>query len=147
MFARGMLKYWVLRVLSERERSGYEVMKAVEERIGWRPSPGSIYPLLQLLSDQGLIQGRDEDHKTVWSLTEAGQAALSRISERKEEWLRALGTTEKAVLEAFGDRAHPIRIVPRLAALLHEAIAAGKGREAAGILEEAGQRLSALVEE
>jgi DNA-binding PadR family transcriptional regulator len=55
----------------------------LEERSGgrWRPSPGSVYPLLQLFEDEGLAEGRDQGGRRVFALTEAGraQADLGRV--------------------------------------------------------------------
>ena len=54
---------------------GYEMITEVEERTGgaWRPSAGSIYPTLQLLEDEGLIEGTEADGKRRFELTEAGR--------------------------------------------------------------------------
>jgi DNA-binding PadR family transcriptional regulator len=58
-------------------------MRRLEEQAGgrWRPSPGSVYPLLQLLEDEGLIFGTDEDGRKVYELTQDGrsQADDSRL--------------------------------------------------------------------
>ncbi len=54
---------------------GYEMITEVEERSGgaWRPSAGSIYPMLQLLEDEGLIEGTEAEGKRRFELTEAGR--------------------------------------------------------------------------
>jgi DNA-binding PadR family transcriptional regulator len=64
-------------------------MQELTERSGgmWRPSPGSIYPTLQLLSDEGLIQADDQDGKKVYTLTAAGQAKVD-ASEEAPPWER-----------------------------------------------------------
>jgi DNA-binding PadR family transcriptional regulator len=51
-------------------------MRRLEEQAGgrWRPSPGSVYPLLQLLEDEGLIRGTDQEGRRVYELTETGRA-------------------------------------------------------------------------
>jgi DNA-binding PadR family transcriptional regulator len=51
-------------------------MRRLEEQAGgrWRPSPGSVYPLLQLLEDEGLIRGTDADGRKVYELTQEGNA-------------------------------------------------------------------------
>jgi DNA-binding PadR family transcriptional regulator len=69
----------VLALLDERPMHGYEMIKELEERSGglWRPSAGSIYPTLQLLEDEGLIRGEDEDGKRRFTLTDEGQTAAS----------------------------------------------------------------------
>ncbi|MGB5185729.1 MAG: PadR family transcriptional regulator, partial [Acidimicrobiia bacterium] len=56
----------------------YQIMQELTERSGgmWRPSPGSVYPTLQLLSDEGLIQADEHDGKKVYRLTADGQAIV-----------------------------------------------------------------------
>src|SRR5262245_1312677 len=72
---RGDVRLAVLACLGEKPMHGYEVIRALEERSGgrWRPSAGSIYPTLQLLADEGLVVGQDDDAgRRVYSLTDAG---------------------------------------------------------------------------
>lgn len=56
---------------------GYQIIQELETRTGgsWRVSPGSIYPTLQLLEDEGLIAGQEVEGRRVYSLTEAGRGA------------------------------------------------------------------------
>src|SRR5207248_5738925 len=61
-----------------------EVIQALEEKTdrAWRPSPGSVYPMLQMLKDESLARSSERDGKRVYELTEAGQAeAAERIEE------------------------------------------------------------------
>ena len=69
---RGLL----LAALLDGPAHGYELMRRLEEQTGgrWRPSPGSVYPLLQQLEDEGLIRGTDQDGRRVYELTETGRA-------------------------------------------------------------------------
>jgi DNA-binding PadR family transcriptional regulator len=66
---------------------GYQIMQRLEEKSGgaWRPSPGSVYPTLQLLEDQGIIKGEEAEGRRVFSLTEAGTAEAAAIKERLGE--------------------------------------------------------------
>lgn len=147
MIARGMLRAWVLKLLSEGEKTGYEIIKEMEKRIGWQPSPGSVYPLLQMLGEEGLLSPRPAGNKVYWSLTPEGRRRLDELRERRKEWLRELGIKEQAVWKAFDDPHHPMLLLPRMAHLVREAFSKGKGREAFRILEEARDRLAKLVEE
>jgi DNA-binding PadR family transcriptional regulator len=63
---------------------GYQIMQRLEERSGgmWRPSPGSVYPTLQLLEDQGFIKGEDVEGRRVFSITEAGKTEAAASKER-----------------------------------------------------------------
>jgi DNA-binding PadR family transcriptional regulator len=134
-----------LRLLSEGERTGYDIMRELGVRVGWRPSPGSVYPLLQLLADSGLIQGRREGDRTLWSLTPAGQDARAESAANCEEWARRFGEAERFVGTAIGED-WPWGIMPRLASLLLRAFQEGKGERALAILGETFAKLEGLAE-
>ena len=55
---------------------GYQIIHEIEERSGgsWKPSPGSVYPTLQLLADEGLVQVEESNGRKTYSLTDAGKA-------------------------------------------------------------------------
>jgi DNA-binding PadR family transcriptional regulator len=74
---RGDVRAAILALLSEQPMHGYQVMQELASRSGgaWAPSAGSIYPTLQQLEDEGLVQGADQDGRRVYTLTEAGRAA------------------------------------------------------------------------
>jgi DNA-binding PadR family transcriptional regulator len=76
----------LLALLDERPMHGYDLIRELEERSGgaWRPSPGSVYPTLQMLEEEGLIAGEDQDGKRVFSLTDAGRADLAERRERDD---------------------------------------------------------------
>jgi DNA-binding PadR family transcriptional regulator len=74
----------ILALLIEGPRSGYQIMSDIEERSrgAWRPSPGSVYPALQLLADEGLIIGDEAGGRRTYRLTEAGQEYVAANPER-----------------------------------------------------------------
>ena len=76
---RGDVRIGILGVLAERPMHGYEVIRELEARSGgrWRPSPGSVYPTLQLLEDEGLVHGEERDGRRVFEITDAGREALA----------------------------------------------------------------------
>ena len=79
---RGQIRTALLAVLAEAPGHGYDVMQNLEDKTGgaWRPSPGSVYPTLQLLEDEGLVRSTERDGKRVYEITEAGRAeAASRV--------------------------------------------------------------------
>jgi DNA-binding PadR family transcriptional regulator len=65
----------ILALLKDQPRHGYEIIQEIAERSGgaWKPSPGSVYPTLQLLEDEGLISSASEGGKKLFTLTEAGR--------------------------------------------------------------------------
>lgn len=72
---RGDIRAAILALLAETPMHGYQIIQEVAERSGgvWTPSPGSVYPTLQHLEDEGLIASESRDGKNVFSLTEAGR--------------------------------------------------------------------------
>ena len=82
---RGDVRTAALLLLLERPMPGYEMILEIRERSGeaWSPSPGAIYPTIQLLTDEGLITTNDQDGKKVSSLTEAGRTAAQELAATK----------------------------------------------------------------
>jgi len=73
---RGDLKYEILEILAESPRHGYDIMLEIERQRGRRPSPGSIYPALQMLEDGDFVRGQERDGKRVFTLTDKGRELL-----------------------------------------------------------------------
>ncbi|GAA1457279.1 PadR family transcriptional regulator [Nocardiopsis exhalans] len=76
---RGDVRTGILMLLAEEPRSGYEIIREGRERSGgaWRPSPGSVYPMLQQLEDEGLVvQIEGEGRRRPYQLTDEGIAYL-----------------------------------------------------------------------
>ncbi|AUG76941.1 PadR family transcriptional regulator [Kitasatospora sp. MMS16-BH015] len=73
---RGDVRASLLALLRERPMHGYEMITEIGERTGgaWRPSPGSVYPTLQLLEEEGLIKAQEVSGKRLFELTETGRA-------------------------------------------------------------------------
>ena len=74
----------ILALLAEEPRNGYQIIQELAERSGgiWRPSPGSIYPTLQLLADEGLVSGDESGGRRLFTLTDAGREEASRYEGR-----------------------------------------------------------------
>jgi len=86
---KGFLRYHVLRLLNEKPMSGSEIMNEIEKRTNgcWKPSPGSIYPLLSWLQEEGYIKemvGGEVGVKP-YTLTDKGKAFLEEHVRKKEE--------------------------------------------------------------
>jgi DNA-binding PadR family transcriptional regulator len=81
---RGDVRAAVLTLLLERPMHGYELIQEIEQRSGgvWRPSPGSIYPTLQLLADEGLVSGDESGGRRLFTLTDAGREQAQRHQDR-----------------------------------------------------------------
>ena len=87
--SRGEVRAAILLLLSEEPMHGYQIMQELAERSGdmWRPSPGSIYPTLQQLTDEGLVTAEDSEGKKVYHLTDAGKAKVEE-SDAPPPWAR-----------------------------------------------------------
>lgn len=91
---KGLLRYLILEKLSEKPMSGSEIMDRIEEesRGAWRPSPGSIYPLLTWLHEKGLIKPLPKDESGVkrYELTEEGRRLLEEGSKIREKMVERM---------------------------------------------------------
>ena len=78
MFDAGALRYIVLQMIAEQPRHGYEIIKAIEQRVGggYCPSPGVIYPLLSMLEDMGHVVVTPDGNKKLHEITPEGRAFL-----------------------------------------------------------------------
>ena len=82
LFERGDLKYVVLELLMEKPRHGYEIIRALGDRFGgfYAPSPGAVYPTLEMLADMDYVIATEQDGKKIYSITDQGRAF---VAERK----------------------------------------------------------------
>ena len=78
-FGRGDLKYVILDLVKDQPRHGYDIIRALEERMRgrYRPSPGSVYPTLQMLEDLGYVTSSQQEGKKVYSITDEGRRYLT----------------------------------------------------------------------
>src|SRR5262249_12438067 len=78
---RGDIRTAILKLLAEGPRNGYQIMQALEERSNgaWRPSPGSVYPALSQLEDEGLVKAESVGTGRVFDLTEEGRAYVKTL--------------------------------------------------------------------
>lgn len=110
---RGDVRASILALLKDRPMHGYEMIQEIAERSGgaWKPSPGSVYPTLQLLEDEGLIASESEGGKKLFALTEAGRTAAEEgpdapweEASRGVDWeaLSEIRQAGSGLMEAFG---------------------------------------------
>src|ERR1700691_2936191 len=76
---RGDIRTAALLLLAEEPRNGYAIMQEIEQRSDgvWRPSPGSVYPALAQLEDEGLIRSEDSDGRKRFAITDAGREVIA----------------------------------------------------------------------
>lgn len=101
---RGDIRTAALLLLAEQERNGYQLMQELEERSGgaWRPSPGSVYPALQQLEDEGLIGPVQREGRKAYALTDAGRQQVDERDEgRPAPWEQMAGDIAKDAWALF----------------------------------------------
>lgn len=140
---RGDVRAAVLALLAEKPMHGYQIIREIEERSdgSWKPSPGSVYPTLQLLADEGLIELEESDGRKTYSLTEAGRAVADASADRAAPW------------ESQGDSRRSSRTALPKAALELAQAAAQVGRsgsskqvdEAVAVLADARRKLYLIL--
>lgn len=151
----------VLTSLLDEARTGAQIIDAIAAESGghWRPKPGAVYPLLQLLADEGLVSAEQRDEKKVYALTEAGRAAAEQAAaEQAEHHDHAAGSRRG---DQGGWRApqfprvdeHDV-LVPKSGVKLAQAAAqvaqvgtADQKKRAAELLDETRKRLYAILAE
>jgi DNA-binding PadR family transcriptional regulator len=87
MFESGEVKFVILRLLKEKPSHGYELIKALEEKLSgcYTPSAGTVYPTLQLLEDEGYVRVVEESGKKVYHITPEGEAFLAANKDAIED--------------------------------------------------------------
>jgi len=99
--ARGDVRSAILALLNEQPMHGYQIIRELSERSGglWRPSPGSVYPTLQHLEDEGLVDRHEADGKNVFALTEAGRAVLATRPAGPSPWQEVSADVDTGLVE------------------------------------------------
>lgn len=85
---KGDVRSAVLALLAEKPMHGYQIIQEIDDRSGgsWKPSPGSVYPTLQLLADEGLILAEESNGRKTYSLTAEGRAVADASGDRSAPW-------------------------------------------------------------
>lgn len=85
---RGDVRAAVLALLAEKPMHGYQIIHEIEERSGgtWKPSPGSVYPTLQLLADEGIIGAEESNGRKTYSLTDEGRRMADAAADQPAPW-------------------------------------------------------------
>lgn len=112
MFEHGALRWVLLSLIADKPSHGYELIKAIETRMGgaYTPSPGVIYPSLTLLEDMGALNVVAEDGKKRYAVTDEGRRLLVENAE-------ALAHAERRMNALRGRADRPARIAQAIAAL------------------------------
>jgi len=142
---RGDVRAAILAVLSETALNGYQIIQEIAKRSGgvWKPSPGSIYPTLQQLEDEGLVRQETDGGRRAFTLTDEGK---TYVAEHADE----VNAPWQAMSEASSDDDGLKPLIGKVAAAVWQILAVGtpeqqaQGREA---LIELRKRLYAILAE
>jgi DNA-binding PadR family transcriptional regulator len=98
---RGDVRLALLRLLAEEPRNGYQLMQAIEERSEglWRPSPGSVYPTLAQLEDEGLVRSIETEGTRRFEITDAGREHLDTRADEPAPWEAAAEDADNPLAE------------------------------------------------
>ncbi|BEV01125.1 PadR family transcriptional regulator [Novosphingobium olei] len=150
MFAPGELRLFLLHLLGEQQRHGYELIKAIEELTGgtYAPSPGVVYPTLNLLVDEGLIaEVPGEGARKAFAATDEGRAELTG----KDEAVAAIRARLEGLAEMRGREASPpvLRAMSNLKLALRQRAFAGAldkdtAHQIADIIDDAARKIERL---
>lgn len=140
---RGDVRTSVLALLAEKPMHGYQIIAEISERSGgtWKPSPGSVYPTLQLLTDEGLVTAKESDGRKTYSLTDEGRAAAEAASDRSTPW-------EASAARPMGKHSHLTKSgidLAQAAAQVGRTGTAEQIAEAIDVLDDARRRLYSIL--
>jgi len=148
VFRHGRLRLYLLKLLDESPRHGYEVIRLLQDRfLGvYAPSPGTIYPRLARLEEDGLVTHEEVDGKKVYSITDKGReeirSRLSDLADLEDELTESLRDVAREISEDVRDTVRGIREELTAAAreLRSQHAAKSAGSSAAGAPDSAGAR-------
>jgi DNA-binding PadR family transcriptional regulator len=137
---RGDVRAAILAVLAEKSMHGYQIMAEIEERSGgtWKPSPGSVYPTLQLLADEGLISAEESSGRKTYSLTEEGRL-VAETAPGAAPWEGSRGGHHKGALPKAGID------LAQAAAQVQRSGSSKQVDEAVAVLDEARRKLYSIL--
>ena len=99
--AKGYLKFMMLKIISEGDVTGYQIIKRVDQTVGSKPSTGSVYPLLKTMERDGWIEGSTDDGKTVYKVTADGKAQLETHQDHKMDHIMKIHQAITLANETF----------------------------------------------
>jgi len=137
---RGLIALFILHSLSQRPKSGYELLKEITVKTEgvWVPSKGTLYPILKQLEEEGLIRVREiaQRSKHIFELTPNGEATLRTIKEHKKESREKHLQVKNLLIEIFGEEKVTMReLLFELRAVIDN-LALDKKDQAVTILEQ-----------
>ncbi|WP_018334577.1 PadR family transcriptional regulator [Actinomycetospora chiangmaiensis] len=144
--SRGDVRLAILALLREESRHGYQIIQEIAERSGgsWKPSPGSVYPTVSQLADEGLVHTEKSEGRTLVHLTEAGR---TYVTEHAAELDAVWSQVAAGAQDGFGDLRTAGRGLAGAVAQVAQVGTPEQVTEATKVLDEARRRLYLLLAE
>ncbi|MGH3423458.1 MAG: PadR family transcriptional regulator [Nocardioidaceae bacterium] len=147
---RGDVRSAILDVLAAEPMNGYQIIQQIAERTGgtWKPSPGSVYPTVQQLEDEGLVEGHEAAGRRVLHLSEAGQAYAAEHADEIAATWRVFD--EAAEQERDGDGTDLRQVIGQVMGGVWQVVTSGTRQqqaETAEILADARRKIYNLLAE
>lgn len=101
--AKGLLKLWMLKVISEGAASGYDIIKKVGKLTGKKPSTGTVYPSLKSMQNKGWIVGKKMGNKNVYEITDSGREVVKSHDAMKDYYSEKIHESICLAHETFDD--------------------------------------------
>ena len=96
----------MLKIISERKHTGYELIKKIEQHSGNKPSTGTVYPLLKSMQNEGWIKGLEQDDKTYYDITKSGIETLKEYDTIKQDYITKMHESVSIINETFHQEGH-----------------------------------------
>ena len=147
---RGDVRAAILDVLATEPMNGYQIIQQIAERSGgaWKPSPGSVYPTVQQLEDEGLVEGTASEGRRLLTLTDAGRAYVEEHPDELAATWRAFDDAAEAEGANGGPDLKPV--IGQTMSAVWQVVTTGTKQqqaEAAEILADTRRRLYGLLAE
>ncbi|HLR97789.1 MAG TPA: PadR family transcriptional regulator [Jiangellaceae bacterium] len=147
---RGDVRAAILGVLADETMNGYQIIQEVAERSGgvWKPSPGSIYPTLQQLEDEGLVRADERGGRRTYGLTDEGRHYVETHAEEIAAPWEAMAADQDAAGGGDDDGLRPL--IGQVAAAVWQVVATGtpdQQARARDVLAEMRRRLYGILAE
>jgi len=147
IFRKGEFKYIVLYLLEKKPMSGYDIIKELEKLLKntYIPSPGLVYPTLEMLEEAGYIVSEKSNGKKIYRLTDEGKKILD---ERREEITEILDyLKEQSISDELHDISDAVKKLMRTIFVYYPDIDSDKAKEIISIIEDARRKIVRLMEE
>lgn len=147
LFRKGEFKYIVLYLLEKKPMSGYDIIKELEKllRNTYIPSPGLVYPTLEMLEEAGYIISEKSNGKKIYRLTDEGKKILD---ERREEIIDILEyMKEQSISDEIHDIGDAVKKLMRTIYVYYPDINSDKAKQIVSIIEDARRKILRLMEE